>query len=203
MNGFADYQKNSEDKDFCGVMSMFSEENVPIISTLAKEYAIMDRFFASIPGPTFPNRLMCLSGTTGGDTATTVYKNGFPHLYSQKTIFDSFEEAGHDWSLYFHDLPWEVILDRLLLPKNLGKIHRMHRFYDDVEKGSLPAFSWINPRTFINVRLSLYMSFYSSSLTFNMFQKSHFKTSTNMRRSRPERVRTINILIMMFDLVRR
>ena len=63
MNGFADYQNNDADKNFCGVMSMFAESRVPIISTLAKEYGIMDRFFASIPGPTFPNRLMCLSGT--------------------------------------------------------------------------------------------------------------------------------------------
>eukprot|EP00940_MAST-03C_sp_MAST-3C-sp2_P001310 g1310.t1 len=151
MDGFAEYQHNEADKDYCGVMNMFTEDKLPIISTLAREYAIFDRFFASVPGPTFPNRLFCLSGTSAGLTDTSVFQNGSLKLFSQRTIFDQFADANLDWRLYFHDFPWEIILDRLLLPKNLVRLKMMAKFHEDAKRGTLPAFSWINPRLFIDV----------------------------------------------------
>lgn len=151
MDGFAEYQSSEEEKDFCGVLNMFTEDRVPIISTLAREYAVFDKFFASVPGPTFPNRLFCLSGTSAGLTDTSVMFNNTIKLFLQRTIFDQFADSGREWRLYFHDLPWEVILERLLLPENLLRLKTMKTFYEDAEKGTLPAFSWINPRLFIDI----------------------------------------------------
>ena len=49
---------------------MWPSEKVPIITTLAKEFALFDRWFASHPGSTYPNRQFVLSGTAHGMTDT-------------------------------------------------------------------------------------------------------------------------------------
>lgn len=33
-------------------MSCFNQSTVPVISTLAKEFALIDEYYASVPGPT-------------------------------------------------------------------------------------------------------------------------------------------------------
>ena len=80
-----------EGKDGLNEMTMWSEQKIPIMTTLAQEYALFDRFFASHPGSTYPNRQFVLSGTAHGmtDTGNKVPKGGFP----QKTVLRSFEEA--------------------------------------------------------------------------------------------------------------
>jgi phospholipase C len=70
---------------------------VPIITTLAKEFANFDRMFCSHPGPTYPNRQFVHSGTAHGETDDEVPRGGFP----QKTIYRQLEENGHDWKMYY------------------------------------------------------------------------------------------------------
>ena len=53
--------------------SQFTPDRVPIISTLAAEFGVFDRFYAAHPGPTWPNRLFCLTGTAAGCTETGTY----------------------------------------------------------------------------------------------------------------------------------
>ena len=150
MGGFVDYQKNSADKNYCNVMGGFPPEKVPVATALAQEYAIMDRFFAAHPGPTWPNRMFTLSGTSAGNTETSVwYKNIPGALYPQKTIFDQVEEASLSWKNYYNDTPWELIMEKVAhSPANLQP---MDSFYHDASTGNLPSFSWINPRSGINV----------------------------------------------------
>lgn len=104
-SGFAEYQAGSP--DYCGVLQMFAPEKLPIITTLAQEFAIFDNFFASHPGPTWPNRLFCLTGTSAGCTETGVYyQNTTLRPYPQPTLFDSFANAGLSWKNYYNDTPW-------------------------------------------------------------------------------------------------
>ena len=44
-------------------VSMFDINSAPIINTLAKEYAVFDSWFASVPTGTDPNRAFAMSGT--------------------------------------------------------------------------------------------------------------------------------------------
>jgi len=59
MNGFV--QNAEEHKKGMGadVMSMFTNDTVPIISTLAKEFAIFDRWHASVPGSCICDIYVC------------------------------------------------------------------------------------------------------------------------------------------------
>lgn len=69
MSGFVESARRLG-KDGVNEMSMWPPEKVPIITTLAKEFALFDRFFASHPGSTYPNRQFVLSGTAHGMTNT-------------------------------------------------------------------------------------------------------------------------------------
>lgn len=56
MCGFVELESsrgNKAQNNYCDVMSMFTPDRIPIMSTLAQEFALFDRFFAAFPGPTW------------------------------------------------------------------------------------------------------------------------------------------------------
>ena len=65
MSGFA--LANNEE-----VLSAFAPEQLPIMMTLAKEFAVFNRFYAAVPGPSQPNHMFAQSGTSCGVTETGV-----------------------------------------------------------------------------------------------------------------------------------
>jgi phospholipase C len=148
--GFVSYESAHKDKNYCDVMSGFTPDRLPVINALASEYAVMDRFFASHPGPTWPNRMFALSGTSAGSTETSVwYKNIRGKLFPQRTIFDQLEESGHTWRNYYNDTPWELFMEKIA--HNTENLQPMEAFYRDASTGNLPSFAWINPRSGINI----------------------------------------------------
>lgn len=150
MGGFVHYEALSEAKNYCDVMSGFTPDKVPVITALAQEFAIMDRLFSSHPGPTWPNRMFALSGTSAGNTETFVWYNmSIGKLYPQKTIFDQLEEHQLTWKNYYNDTPWELFMEKIA--HNPDRVQPMEQFYEDAATGNLPSFAWINPRSGINV----------------------------------------------------
>lgn len=93
------------------VMNGFKPELVPVHRELVKEFAVCDRWFASIPTSTQPNRLYVHSATSHGLSSNDTKKlvGGLP----QKTIFDSLHENGFNFGIYYQQLP-STILYRLV-----------------------------------------------------------------------------------------
>ena len=73
-------------------MTCFNPHKIPALSTLVKEFAVFDRWFSSVPGPSQMNRLFLHSATSYGDIEHD--NNKFLRGYPQKTIFHSMEDAG-------------------------------------------------------------------------------------------------------------
>ena len=48
------------------VMRCFAPNHLPVLNALAKEFAVCDHWFSSMPGPTEPNRYISLTGGCGG-----------------------------------------------------------------------------------------------------------------------------------------
>jgi phospholipase C len=48
------------------IMKCFDPVEIPILTTLAREFAVCDNWFSSMPGPTWPNRFFVVAGTSGG-----------------------------------------------------------------------------------------------------------------------------------------
>lgn len=149
MSGFIEFEAKKHGLEHVqSIMDMFTPERVPVISTLAQEFAVFDRFFCSHPGPTWPNRLFQLMGTSNGDTKTSTWDPNTT-LYKGRTVFDIVEEAGHDWKFYYADAPLEMaMIEKLTLSP--FKVKGWDAFKSDIAEGNLPAFSWVNPRWFIN-----------------------------------------------------
>lgn len=76
-------------------------QHVPVISTLAMNFALFDNYFAAIPGPTFPNRAFAMSATSHGFGSNDVGETfaGWPEM----TMFDKLNGTGNDYRVYFTD----------------------------------------------------------------------------------------------------
>ena len=128
------------------IMQGFAPEHVPIISTLAKEFAVVDGWFASVPGPTEPNRCYVVSATSHGMGTNDVNQmvKGLP----QKTMFRQVLEMGLDYRLYMKQVP-ATIMFKEMRRKSARKRYRMFpAFLEDLASGNIPDFSFIEPGYF-------------------------------------------------------
>lgn len=58
--------------------SAHNSSNLPVMSALAREFALFDTWHVSCPCPTNPNREFLMSGTSHGMIENTIPKEGFP-----------------------------------------------------------------------------------------------------------------------------
>ncbi|XP_040989772.1 non-specific phospholipase C6-like [Juglans microcarpa x Juglans regia] len=129
------------------VMKGFRPESVPVYAALVREFAVFDRWFSAIPGPTQPNRLFVYSATSHGSTSHITKKLAFG--YPQKTIFDSLHENGMNFGIYFQSMPTTFFYRNLRKLKYIFKFHLFDsKFKKDALKGKLPSLTVIEPRYF-------------------------------------------------------
>ena len=129
------------------IMHYYDPSQVPVISQLAKQFAVCDQWFASAPCQTWPNRFFLHTSTASG------YENNSPtHFpYLMNTIFNKLNEANKSWGIYFHDFPQTLTLTSLW--PHLDHFHSFEDFKKDAANGSLPSYSFIEPRYFPDVKL--------------------------------------------------
>ncbi|KAK8713125.1 hypothetical protein V6N13_148350 [Hibiscus sabdariffa] len=103
MNGFVQNARGMEKGMAEAVMKGFAPDEVPVFKELASSFAVCDRWFASVPASTQPNRLFVHSATSQGLTSNDAMKliEGFP----QKTIFESLDESGFSFGIYYQYPP--------------------------------------------------------------------------------------------------
>jgi phospholipase C len=122
------------------VMHFFTPKQVPVISTLAQKFAVCDRWFASAPCQTWPNRWFAHCATADGRE-----NNNPVHLPNVDTLYNRFEQAGmKEWKIYFHDLAQAHTLLKLLLLSD--HFHFYRQFQADCQTGQLPSYSFIEPQ---------------------------------------------------------
>jgi phospholipase C len=127
------------------VMHYFTEAHVPVISQLARAFGVSDRWFASAPCQTWPNRLFAHTGSAGGDVNNTPL-----HVpYMMPTTFERVAAGGKTWGIFFHDFPQAATLGRLW--PHIEGFHRFNDFLLDAASGNLPSYSFIEPRYFADV----------------------------------------------------
>jgi phospholipase C len=87
-------------------IGFYNQSDLPFYYDLAQKFAISDRHFASVLGPTFPNRSYLMAATSFGHLTTD---DTFPPPEGYKpitgTIFDRFNKYGISWANYFQDAP--------------------------------------------------------------------------------------------------
>lgn len=109
-------------------MSYQTRAMQPLSYALADEYALCQRWFASVRGPTWPNRLYFHSASSEGETSNDL-PTGF---YTQKTLWDQLDEIGVPWGYYYSDLPTIALFGRI------DNSFFIEQFYADAAAGALP-----------------------------------------------------------------
>lgn len=147
MSGFVEQALSMSPNLSETVMKGFKPEAVPIYGALVREFAVFDRWFSSIPGPTQPNRLFVYSATSHGSTSHV--KKQLAVGYPQKTIFDSLHENGLNFGIYFQNIPTTLFYRNLRKLKYIFKFHQYDlKFKKDARNGKLPSLTVIEPRYF-------------------------------------------------------
>jgi phospholipase C len=133
------------------IMQCLDPNLVPVISSLAQNFVVCDRWFSSVPGPTWPNRFFLHAGTANGllDTPETAGQLASTFLgspYRMRSIFESLMEQGHSWKVYFDDYAQTFALRNL--HRYADRFVRFEEFAGDVASGALPEYAFIEPRGF-------------------------------------------------------
>jgi phospholipase C len=148
MSGFVDnYMRKHAPRlepDPDSVMHYFTPEQVPVISRLARAFGVSDRWHSSAPCPAWPNRFFVHTGTAGGFVNNS--PGHFPYL--MHTVFGRLSAIGKDWRIYFHDIPQSAALADLWndVPRHFREFDT--DFARDAAAGTLPDYSFIEPRYF-------------------------------------------------------
>ncbi|PMD31909.1 phosphoesterase [Hyaloscypha variabilis F] len=133
-------------------INYYTPDQIRVFNEMAENFVLFDRWFASVPGPTNPNRAYITSGTSHGhgenDNAFNVY--GLP----QRSIFQQLSEAGISWMNYQNSttapgLGFNPDAAFYTWTNTSGayktNIAPLDQFYADAQAGKLPQFTYINP----------------------------------------------------------
>ena len=155
MGGFAWNNGTAE------VMLAYSPEQLPVLNGLAKHFAVSDDWYCSMPGGTDVNRAFAFTGSSLGQLNN--FQNGvqysewsmFPHRPSIWKVLWS--NGITDWKIYnavewmsckfTYNLFLKGQIPSIDDPITLGNYApQLNQFYDDLKYGTLPKFSFLEPK---------------------------------------------------------
>jgi phospholipase C len=122
------------------VMGCFTPETLPVISALAKGFAVCDHWFGSVPTETLPNRAFALSGTSQG------HMDDKTRTFTSPSICASLTKAGVPWKVYGYDaapLTRQTFPDLAAAPE--ADFGEFTDFQSDAAAGTLPSFAFLEP----------------------------------------------------------
>ena len=125
------------------ILYYFTADKLPVLTTLATEFALFTRWFAAIPGPTICNRAFAHYGTSFGQVDMNVF-------YVNKQIKSIYERLiatnpAHTAKLYYYDEASSTMEVVNLLQSQPQLFGTFDQFKSDCAAGVLPDYSFIEP----------------------------------------------------------
>ncbi len=127
-------------------LGYYDARELPATWALARNFTLADEYFASVMGPTVPNRLFSVAGQAGGLTSNALPVGGvdFP------TIFDQLQERAISWRYYaFNDLlnrALPLVFNHIAQnPAMAANVVPMSRLTTDIAAGNFPSVTFIDP----------------------------------------------------------
>ena len=145
MDGFTKANIDPTDKTGKRAMARYGPTDLPFYYALANAFGIGTRYFASVPGPTYPNRYYLVAGTSFGHI-----NNAFPSGkgWTQKTVFEELDKARVTWKIYDSGLSVESLLFAYVRTHSGGHVERISQYFADAAAGTLPQVAFVEP-TFV------------------------------------------------------
>jgi phospholipase C len=122
------------------IMGCYTPETLPVLSALAKGYAVCDQWFASVPTETLPNRAFACAATSQG------HMDDKTRTFSSPTIFGLLDAAGLGWAIYGYDK--EPLTKATFTQVNNAAASHFGKFTDfqaAAKAGTLPPFTFLEP----------------------------------------------------------
>lgn len=130
--------------------------SIPVLRTLAEQFAVCENWYSSMPGPTWPNRFFIHAASSGGLTnspkmlamgkALTFDELGFD--FEHGTVFDRL--GAGNWRIYHGDLLPQVLAIKGLAREYAGEaadaFRRVEFLRDDLQDSEFaPKYVFIEP----------------------------------------------------------
>ncbi|HTL39157.1 MAG TPA: alkaline phosphatase family protein [Kofleriaceae bacterium] len=163
MDGFVrEYQASEPDAPARQVMQYLSREQIPVSWALADHYTTCDRWFASVMGPTLPNRAYWHAATSFGLKVNNEVLTSFSAV-PVPTIYNRLHDKNVDWAYYSGPLavasllgnpgPYQLDLGPTDGTGNIRKFSQYPdqpedpngQFFKDCKNGTLPTVTYIDP----------------------------------------------------------
>lgn len=145
MSGFvSSYFHQREDLEHSQkIMYYFKQSDLPVLTTLALQFALFNRWFASIPGPTICNRAFAHYGTSFG----RVDMDPFDVIAPIQSIYTRLVTATpkRTAKVYYYDTSSSTMEVANLLQHQTEIFGTYPQFLSDCDKGSLPQYSFVEP----------------------------------------------------------
>jgi phospholipase C len=151
-----------QDGDPGRVMGYYTASDVPVYDHLAREFAVCDHWFSSVPGATWPNRLYAICGRAAHSRDDLPHN--LPPLYNQPSFVRHLDAHGVTWRWYSFEVGTLRLADghyALGHHDNFAFFSRENlnwkaaaelridsqaaSFLEDAARGTLPSVSWIDP----------------------------------------------------------
>ncbi|RKO99001.1 hypothetical protein CXG81DRAFT_15167 [Caulochytrium protostelioides] len=154
MSGFVKaaqlHWRSSQMTDLRDIMDgMDTKTMLPVTWTLANEFAVFQNWYASVPGPTYPNRLFIYSCTSRGDLSN--FNSRIFRGYPQDSIFTRLTQQNVSWINYHTMAPLSLFFKDQRSARNIRENTAPYEdFAKHAANGELPEFTMIDP-TFVNM----------------------------------------------------
>jgi len=120
-------------------MGYYDQRDLPFYYALASTFSISDHYFCDLLGPTFPNRLYFMAGTSFGRVVNELAAT------PGRSIFTALNERQITWKVYQSDLAAGNLLEDFAQASQ-GKVVPIDQFAQDAASGALPQVAWIDPQ---------------------------------------------------------
>ena len=138
--------------DYKIIMQSFAPSAIPVLTTLAREFAVFDHWFCSVPSQTWCNRAFWHAATSGGhvinpgsvsELADWTIDNDVGTLFNAISA----SPAGLDWRLYTgNPLALEHAIHAIPLePFDEAHFPPLEQFFTDCAAGQLQEYTFIEP----------------------------------------------------------
>jgi phospholipase C len=142
----------NEDKSGDGsrAMGYYDQTDLPWLYSAASAWAISDRHFASVMGPTFPNREYLYAATSYGRTENMIFSSGnraniMTNIAAVNANIKD-EKQQVTWGEYYEGVPnMGIFLDTLAM--YLDHTATTDQFFVDAQAGMLPNIVFFDPNT--------------------------------------------------------
>jgi len=134
--------------EYAQIMTGYTPEQLPVLSSIARDFGVFDHWFSEVPSQTFMNRSFWTAATSSGLVVNTPVRKWFTKN-DAGTIFERLEQHGKTWKVYVME-PMPLSFTGVIHFPRLKHRLATHfvpfaEFEKDAAAGTLPDFSLIEP----------------------------------------------------------